>query len=126
MDLSRSQFRALEVVAQQPKQAKGGGVEQQPELIGQEAMATQAIGLDIQFQFLDAVFHIAPEYVDVVIDKLGVAAQVGDHEALIGAQVGIFHFGDDPAGLGPGVRLVAEGGEDLLFLPRLLVLALRL
>src|SRR5665647_3209833 len=47
MGLSRSQFRALEVVAQQPKQAIGGGVEQQPELIGQEAMATQAIGLDI-------------------------------------------------------------------------------
>ena len=55
MDLSCSQFRALEVVAQQPKQAIGRGVEQQPELIGQEAMATQAIGLDLQLQFLDAV-----------------------------------------------------------------------
>jgi hypothetical protein len=40
IDLGRSQFRALEVVAQQPKQAVGRGVEQQPELIGQEAMAT--------------------------------------------------------------------------------------
>lgn len=114
------------MVAQQPKQAIGGGVEQQPELIGQEAMATQAIGLDLQLQFLDAVFHVAPEHVDVVIDKLGVAVQVGDHEALIGPQVGIFHLGDDPAGLVPGVRLVAEGGEEPLFLPRLLVLALRL
>jgi hypothetical protein len=101
-------------------------VEQQPELIGQEAMSTQAIGLDLQFQFLDAVFHLAPEHVDVVMDKLGFAAQVGNHEALIGAQVGIFHFGDDPAGLGLGFRLVAEGGEEPLFLPRFLVLALRL
>jgi hypothetical protein len=57
VDLSRSQFRALEVMAQQPKQAVGRGVEQQPELIGQEAMATQAVGLDLQLQFLEAVFH---------------------------------------------------------------------
>jgi hypothetical protein len=79
--LGRSQFRALEVVAQQPKQAIGRGMEQQPELIGQEAMATQSIGLDLQFQFLDAVFRVASEHADVVIDKLGVAAQVGDHKA---------------------------------------------
>jgi hypothetical protein len=36
-------------------------VEQQPELVGQESMATQAIGLKLQLQFLDAVFHVAPE-----------------------------------------------------------------
>ena len=126
IDLGRSQFRALEVVAQQPKQAVGRGVEQQPELIGQEAMTTQTIGLDLQLQFLDAVFHVAPEHVDVVIDKPWVAHQVGDHEALIGAQVGIFHLGDDPPGLVPGFRLVAEGGEELLFLPCFLVLAFRL
>jgi hypothetical protein len=59
MDLGRSQFRALEVVAQQPKQAIGRGVEQQPELIGQEAMATQAISLDIQFKFLNG-FSTSP------------------------------------------------------------------
>lgn len=70
-------------MAQQPKQAIGGGVEQQPELIGQEAMETQAIGLDLQLQFLDAVLHVAPEHIDVVIDKLGGPNQVGDHEALI-------------------------------------------
>jgi hypothetical protein len=46
------------VLAQQPKQAVGRGVEQQPELIGPEAMATQAIGLDLQLQFLDAVFRL--------------------------------------------------------------------
>jgi hypothetical protein len=43
VDLGRGQFRALEVVAQQPKQAIGGGVEQQPELVGQEAVAAQAV-----------------------------------------------------------------------------------
>ena len=43
-DLGGGQSCALEVAAQQPKQAISGGVEQQPELVGQEAMATQAIG----------------------------------------------------------------------------------
>jgi hypothetical protein len=122
IDLVRSQFRALEVLSQKLKQAVGRGVEQQPGLIGQEAMATQVIYLDIQLQFLDAVFHIAPKHVNVVIDKLGVAHQVSDYEALVGAQTGIFHFGDKPAGLVPGFCLIAEGGEESLFIPRLLIL----
>ena len=92
IDLGRSRFRALEVVAQQPKQAVGRGVEQQPELIGQDAMATRAIGLDLQFKFLDALFYVAPEHVDVVLDKLGVAAQTSDHEPLIRTKMGIFHL----------------------------------
>lgn len=40
--------------------------------------------------------------------------------------MGILHLGDDSAGLVPGFRLVAEGGEEPLFLPRLLELALGL
>ena len=70
--------------------------------------------IEVQLQFLDAVFHVAPEHVEVVIDKLGLANQVGDHKALIGAQMGVFHLGDDPAGLVPGVRLVAEGSKEAL------------
>jgi hypothetical protein len=78
-------------------------VEEQPELVGQEAMATQAVGLEFQLQFLDAVFHIAPEHVEVVIDELGAAHQVGDHKALIGAQMGVLHLGDDCGGGGPRI-----------------------
>jgi len=51
-------------------------VQQQPELVGQEAMAAQAIGLEIQLQFLDAVFHVAPEHVNVVVDKLGLRTRL--------------------------------------------------
>jgi hypothetical protein len=116
VDLSRSQLRAPEVVTQQPKQTVSRGVEQQPKLVG----------LEFQFQFFDAVFHVAPEHVDVVLDKLGVAAEIGDHKALIGAQVGVFHFGDDPAGFGTGFRLVAERSEKPLLLSSLLELSLRL
>jgi hypothetical protein len=93
-------------------------VQQEPELVGQEAVAAQTVGLDIQFQFLDAVFRVAPEHVEVVIDKLGVAAEVGDHKALIGAQLGVFHFGDDPPGLGPGLRLAAGRRHRRLSGPR--------
>lgn len=82
-------------------------MEQQAKLVGQEALATHAVGLEFQLQLLDAVFHIAPEDVDVVIDKLGVAAQVSDHEPLIGTKMGIFHLGDDQAGLGPRLCLIA-------------------
>ena len=86
VDLGRGQVRTLEMAAQQPEQAVGHGMEQQPELVGQETVAAQAIGLEIQLQFLDAVFHVAPEHVEVVVDKLGIAAQVGDYKALIGAR----------------------------------------
>ena len=55
-------------------------------------MAAQAVGLELQLQLLDAVFHVAPQHVDVVIDHLGVAAQVSDHEPLIGAQMSVSTF----------------------------------
>lgn len=42
--LGRGQFRTPEVIPQQPKQAIGHGVQDQPELVGQEAVATQAVG----------------------------------------------------------------------------------
>jgi hypothetical protein len=114
------------MVAQQPKQAVGRSVEQQPELVDPKPVAAQAVGLELQLQFLDAVFHVAPEHLEVVVDKLGAAHHVGDHEPLIGAQGGIFLLGDDPAGLVPGFHLVAKGGKEALFLSRLLVLPLGL
>jgi hypothetical protein len=78
------------VVAQQPKQAVSGGVQEQPELVGQETVAAQAVGFELQLQFLDAVFHVAPQHIDIVIDELGIAAEVGDHEALINTEMSIF------------------------------------
>ena len=114
------------MAAQQPEQAVGHGMEQQPELVGQETVAAQAIGLEIQLQFLDAVFHVAPEHVEVVVDKLGIAAQVGDYKALIGAQASVFHLGDDPAGLVPGIRLVHKGSQEALFFSSFLVALLGL
>ena len=89
-------------------------MEQQAKLVGQEAVAAQAVGLEIQLQFLDAIFHVAPEHIEVVINELGITAQVRDHEPLIYTQLGVFHLGDEAAGPGPGLRLIAEGGEEAL------------
>ena len=124
VDLSRGQLRSLEMMAPQQKQAIGGGGQQQPELVGQEAVVTQAIGLELQFALLDAVFHLPPQDVDLVIDQLGAAPKVGDHKKDVGAQGAILHLGDEPAGPVPGVRLVAEGGKEVRFFSRLLVLPL--
>jgi hypothetical protein len=93
------------VLAQQPKPAGGRSVEQQPELVGQKAMAAQAVGLKLQLQLLDAVFHGAPQPVNAVIDKLRVAAHVSDYSALVGARMGLIQLGDDPAGPDPEPRL---------------------
>jgi hypothetical protein len=121
IDLSSFQIRALQVPTQQPEQAVGGGVQEQAELIVQKTVAAQAVGLDLQLQFFNAVFHVAPQHVDLVIDELGVANQVSDQEELIGTQSVVLQLGDDAAGPGPGLRIVAEGGEGPLPLPRSLV-----
>ena len=86
------------MVAQQPNQAVSVGVQEQSELVGQETVAAQAVGFELQCQFFDAIFHIASQYVDVVIDELGIAAEVGNHEALIDTEMSVFHLGNDAAG----------------------------
>lgn len=55
----------------QPEQVVGCGVEQGPKLFGQEAVAAQAVGLEVQLQLLEAVFQLAPQYVYLIIDALG-------------------------------------------------------
>jgi hypothetical protein len=73
-------------------------MEQQLKLVGLEAMAAQAVGLKLQLQLLDAVFHAALQPVNAVIDKLRVAAHVSDYNALVGTWKGVVQLGDDPAG----------------------------
>ena len=58
--LGGAQFGSLQMSAQQPEQAVGQGMKQEPELVGLEAMATEPVGFKIELQFLDAVFRLAP------------------------------------------------------------------
>jgi hypothetical protein len=68
------QFGAPQVTAQEPEKTIRGSVQQEPELISQEAMAAQAIGLDLQLQFLNPVFDVTSEDIDIVIDHLSCGA----------------------------------------------------
>jgi len=51
-------------------------MEQEPELIGLEAMAAEPISFQIELQFLDPVFSLASYHIDVIIDGLGVSGGV--------------------------------------------------
>jgi len=72
--LGGAQFGSLQVSAQKPEQAVSRGMEQEPELVGLEAMATEPVGFQIELQFLDPVFRFTPHHVNVIIDGLGVGS----------------------------------------------------
>jgi hypothetical protein len=61
----------------------GGGGQEDPELIGQEARAAGAIDLQAVFELLDAVLDVSALAVDPFVDPAGRLAQVGDEEAGI-------------------------------------------
>jgi hypothetical protein len=74
-----------------------------------------------ELQFFDAVFHIAPQQIEVIINELGVSAEVGDPEALVGNQASVFHLGDGAAGPAPGLGLIIKSRKQALFPPGILV-----
>jgi hypothetical protein len=72
--------RAPEVGEQQ----QGNAVELQSERVGAEPMTTEAVGVDVPFEFFDPVLRRAA--VVVPRDEIrGVAAAVGDHKAHVEA-----------------------------------------
>ena len=71
------------------EQVHGGGVQQQAEEVGHEAVATQAVHLQAVLEFVHALFAFAALDVVVVL-ALAVGGPVhvgpvGDHEAEIGS-----------------------------------------
>ena len=67
------------------QQPIGAGVEKEPELVGLPAVAGGAVGPGVELVLLDHVFHPAPGAIDLFVEELGRAAQVGDDEADVGA-----------------------------------------
>ena len=89
-------------------------MKQEAELIGLEAMTAEPVGHEIQLQFLDPVFHLAPQNIDFVIDGSGAAAEIGNDKTLVESPWQPFHLGHDPAGSLPRVGLITEGGKRAL------------
>ena len=50
-------------------------------------MATRSVGEQIQLLFLDSVFHLAALAVEIVVEFLRIAGQVGHHKSGVGALV---------------------------------------
>src|SRR5215212_4133850 len=82
------------------EQPVGGGVQEQAELVGPEAMATQAVGEAGELEVADPLLGLAA--VDVVIvDGERVVGAGGDDEAGVGALGKRLGLVDDAAGAGP-------------------------
>lgn len=73
------------MLPEKPEQAVGKGMQQQAELIGEKAMATQPVRRKTVLQLLDPILHLAAMGIDAVIQHLGIARQVGDHKPPIGS-----------------------------------------
>ena len=95
--LGRFKLGFFQVPSEQQEQAVRQGVKQKPKLIGFEAMAAEAISLELVFQFLDPVFRLAPLGVDPIVDNMRLKPQIRHHEALIEPFFQPLHFGHDPA-----------------------------
>ena len=81
--------------AQGIEQPVGGGVQEQPELVGPEAVAAEAIGEAGVLEILDPQLRFAP--IDIpVVERLRRIRPAGDHEAGVGALGQRLGFEDDP------------------------------
>jgi hypothetical protein len=90
----------------------GGGMEKQPELIGGKTAAGSAVGEKVILVLFDHKLHGAPAAIDFLINEAAVFVfQVGYDEAGVRTQGAVFHFGDNPAGLIPGLGFIAYVGK---------------
>ena len=79
------------------QQPIGTGVQEEPELVGLPTVTRCAVGFGVELHLLDHVFHPAPGAIDLFVEMLGPAVQVGDDEAYVGALWAGLDAGDDLA-----------------------------
>lgn len=114
VDLGIFELCALEMVSHQEKQTIGKDMQVEAKLIRQEPVTAQPIGFEFEFQLLDPVLDISPKYVDLIIDPLGIEAQIRDHKSLIRPLVHVFGLGNHSAGMPPGISPVPESTKEAL------------
>ena len=88
--------RLGQLQAKQVDQVVGGGVQEQAESVGQEAVAAQAVGAETVLELLDAVLALAAIVVESE-DFGGATGAVGNHEAQVGSGGGVLGFVADAA-----------------------------
>ena len=88
----------------------GSGVQKQPKLISQKAVAAEAIGFERYLQILDPILRLATLGV-MSVEFIGLIWFVGHHKAGIGALFHHLGFVDDPALDLPASCLVVAFGQ---------------
>ena len=85
---------------QRQHQPVGGGVDHQAELVGGRLGAGRAIRREVQLVGFDQVLGLSARAVDLLIEMLGGAGEIGDDEAGVGALRSGLDAGDDAPGCG--------------------------
>jgi len=99
--------------AEQVDQVVGQAVQEQAEGVGQEAVTAQAVGAETVLELLNAVLTLAA--IVVKSKDLGSAASaVGNHEAQVGSDGGMFGLVADAALARPTAGAMAEAGKAAL------------
>jgi hypothetical protein len=115
--LGTREFSAPQVVSEKREQAVRESVKQQAELVREEAVTAQVIGVELELEFLDPILCITSEHVDLIVEPLGRQMDVGDHKPLIRTLVHVLNLGHHPAVAIPRVRPVTKGGKEPLLFP---------
>ena len=122
-DLGGSQGRAGGAQTQLLVEHVGGGAQQPPQLIGEEAAAAGAVDFQAMMQLFDPILDVPAGAVDRLVQMPGRVLEVGDHETRVvfGLAPGMTHdlgFDDDAAALIPGAGGIASLAIQMLGLPR--------
>src|ERR1700751_6387997 len=94
--------------AQGQHQPVGGGMDQEAELVGGGLGARGAAGSEMQLVRLDQVFGLSACTIDLLVERLGQAWQIGDDEAAIGTLRAGLDASDEAAFEFPAFGGVAE------------------
>ena len=98
-------------IAEREHQPVGCGVEHQPELVGERALARGSVRGELALVHLDQVFGLASGTVDVFVEMARLASERGDDIARVEAARRRLQPSHDPAFAAPGAGGVVEGGE---------------
>ena len=109
--------------AQPFHQDVGQAGEHEPELVGGEVVTAGAIGEQPQLRLLDAVLHLAAAAVELLVERLRLALEIGHDIAGIVAFVGVLGARYPPR-VAPGGGRVVEFHEGALMGARGFVLRL--